>query len=244
MTVLIFKTTVSINPLGLRLNRLTPLLAAPAALLLSQGQAKAVLNVRIFNDGPNLTVNVTGNLSNLGADLGLTASSCLGNGFLSGQFNPVDPSVLCTGVDQVAPYRAISGPAGWGGTGNTGFAGLSQVQGLNFQLYPSSYNTGSSFNSLYDPYKSTYSIDSTYILGQDFFSSVTFNGKSLQSEGFSVNGLVGTWTIDGTSESINVYVGAASVPGPLPLLGVGAAFAWSRRLRKRTSAPLITPPQV
>jgi len=232
------------NSSGLRFKRLIALLAFPAALLLSQGQAKAVLNVRIFNDGPNLTVNVTGNLSNLGADLGLTASSCLGNGFLSGQFDPTDPSVLCTGVDQVAPYRRVTGPAGWGGTGNTGFAGLANVQGLNFQLYPSSYNTGSSYNPLYDPYKSTYSIDTTYILGEDFFSSVTFNGKSLQSEGFSVNGLVGTWTIDGTSESINVYVGAASVPGPLPLLGVGAAFAWSRRLRKRTSAPLITPPQV
>jgi len=235
---------MSINSLGMRLKRLTPLLAAPAALLLSQGQAKAVLNVRIFNDGPNLTVNVTGNLSNLGADKSLSPSSCLGNGFLSGQFNPADPSVLCTGVNQVDPYRAVTGPAGWGGTGNTGFAGLANVQGLNFQLYPSSYNTGSSYTSGYDPYKSTYSIDTAYILGQDFFSSVTFNGKSLQSEGFSVNGLVGTWTIDGTSESINVYVGAASVPGPLPLLGVGAAFAWSRRLRKRTSAPLITPPQV
>ena len=26
---------------------------------------------------------------------------------------------------------------------------------------------------------------------------------------------------------------AASVPGPLPLLGIGAAFGWSRRLRRR-----------
>ena len=236
------------NSSGLRFKRLIPLLAFPAALLLSQGQAKAAvptgLNVRIFNDGPNLTVNVTGKLSNLGADLGLSPSSCFDSGFLSGQFDPADPSVLCTGVDQVAPYRAVTGPAGWGGNGNTGFAGLANVQGLNFQLYPSSYNTGSSYFPPYDSYKSTYSIDTAYILGQDFFSSVTFTGKSLHSEGFSVNGLVGTWTIDGTSESINVYVGAASVPGPLPLLGVGAAFAWSRRLRKRTSAPLITPPQV
>ena len=33
------------------------------------------------------------------------------------------------------------------------------------------------------------------------------------------------------------------VPGPLPLLGAGAAFGWSRRLRKRIATPLITPPQ-
>jgi MYXO-CTERM domain-containing protein len=35
----------------------------------------------------------------------------------------------------------------------------------------------------------------------------------------------------------------ATVPGPLPLLGAGAAFGWSRRLRKRIAAPLSTPPQ-
>ena len=171
------------------------------------------------------------------------AGYCGGSGILSGQFDPVDPSYLCTGIDKSDPYRAVTGPAGWGGTRNTGFAGLSQVQGLNFNLNPSSYNTGSSYNSSSDPFKSTYSIDSNYILGEDFFSSATFNGRSLQSEGFLVNGLVGTWTIVGTSETINVYVGAASVPGPLPLLGAGAAFGWSRRLRKRIASPLITPPQ-
>ncbi len=33
------------------------------------------------------------------------------------------------------------------------------------------------------------------------------------------------------------------VPGPLPLLGAGAAWGWSRRLRHRLDGPLITPPQ-
>lgn len=115
---------------------------------------------------------------------------------------------------------------------------------MNFQLYPSSYNTGTVPTVGFDAYQQTYTVDTTYVLGDDFFSSATFNGRSLASEGFTVNGLVGTWTINGTSESINVYVGAASVPGPLPLLGVGAAFGWSRRLRKRIVTPLITPPQV
>jgi hypothetical protein len=41
-----------------------------------------------------------------------------------------------------------------------------------------------------------------------------------------------------------VILGAptAAAPGPLPLLG-GAAFGWSRRLRRRIAAPLSTPPQ-
>ncbi len=35
----------------------------------------------------------------------------------------------------------------------------------------------------------------------------------------------------------------SAVPGPLPLFGAAAAFGWSRRVRKRISSPLITPPQ-
>jgi hypothetical protein len=42
---------------------------------------------------------------------------------------------------------------------------------------------------------------------------------------------------------VNATGSAVAVPGPLPLLGAGAAFGWSRRLRKRISTPLITPPQ-
>jgi MYXO-CTERM domain-containing protein len=74
-------------------------------------------------------------------------------------------------------------------------------------------------------------------LGQPFYSSATFNDRSLSSEGFTARGLVGTWTINGTSESINVYIGSTEqAPAPLPLFGVAAAFGWSRRLRLQPSA--------
>lgn len=60
----------------------------------------------------------------------------------------------------------------------------------------------------------------------------------------------GTWTLfftdasDADPMSINSWSLTVSVPGPLPLLGVGAAFGYSRRLRRRisTSQP-GTPPQ-
>jgi MYXO-CTERM domain-containing protein len=45
-------------------------------------------------------------------------------------------------------------------------------------------------------------------------------------------GSLGSW-------SLNLQGSAAHpVPGPLPLLGAGAAFGWSRRLRKRSRAAL------
>jgi hypothetical protein len=232
----------SINSLVMRCKRISlPLLAAPAALLLSQGQAKAVLYINIFDDGPNLKVTVNGSISpgNAGTSTA-PASDCFGSGSLSGQSNPTDPSTLCTGIDAVSSYGDITGPIGFGGTGL--LAPASSVTGFSFQFFPLSYNTGTVPNPAFDVYKNTYALDPSYVLGQIFSSSATFNGKSLASEGFTATGLVGTWTIVGTSESINVFIGPP-VPGPLPLLGAGAAFGWSRRLRKRIAAPVSTPPQ-
>jgi hypothetical protein len=42
-----------------------------------------------------------------------------------------------------------------------------------------------------------------------------------------------------TSNGFPIYtpLSPASVPGPLPLLGAGAAFGWSRRLRRRIKQP-------
>lgn len=53
------------------------------------------------------------------------------------------------------------------------------------------------------------------------------------SDNFSGDtGSLGSWSLNLQGSS------PASVPGPLPLLGAGAAFGWSRRLRKRSQAAL------
>jgi hypothetical protein len=52
-----------LGTLAKRCRRLSPLLAAPAALFLIQGQAKAILTVNIFDDGPNLKLTVTGSIA-------------------------------------------------------------------------------------------------------------------------------------------------------------------------------------
>ena len=45
--------------------------------------------------------------------------------------------------------------------------------------------------------------------------------------------------LDNTSSNSLLFTPAspASVPGPLPLFGAGAAFGWSRRLRRRIKSP-------
>jgi hypothetical protein len=90
-----------------------------------------------------------------------------------------------------------------------------------------------------------FAIDSTYASGTSILSSSTFTGISLASLGMPNSGTLGTWMIidpgDPTyvGDTISVQVNAtsggspASVPGHLPVLGLAAAFGFSRKLRKR-----------
>lgn len=71
--------------------------------------------------------------------------------------------------------------------------------------------------------------DSNYTLGSLIFSSAIFNNKTLADLGITSIGTLGTYTLAGTNETIVVK----ATPGPLPLLGAGAAFGMSRRLRRR-----------
>jgi MYXO-CTERM domain-containing protein len=214
-----------LRTLAKRCKRFTPLLAAPAALLLIQGEAKAILTYNIFESAGNVVVQTSGSLDLTGAT-SIGTTSCGGNGFIRSS-----SATICTGPDLLSPYFTITGPSSFNGSAVIGPA--SSVTGLTTLL-----NGLSNF----------FSIDSSYTSHTSIVSSATFNGTTLAGLGFTTTGLIGTWTLDGTSESIQVILGAptppgTTVPGPLPLLGAGAAFGWSRRLRKRIATPLITPPQ-
>ena len=211
-----------LRPLAQHCKRLSPLLAAPAALLLIQGQAKAILTYNIFESGGNVVVQTSGSLDLTGAIL-LPNNFCGGNGaiFSTGAF-------ICTGNDTNSPAYSITGPTDFNGSATlfpaSGVSGISTMLAGAFTLI---------------------AIDPAYTSNAPIVSSATFNGRTLAGLGFTTTGLIGAWTLDGTSESIQVVLGppVASVPGPLPLLGAAAAFGWSRKLRKRIAAPLSTPPQ-
>ena len=205
-----------------------PLLAAPAALLLSQGQAKAVLTYNIFESAGNVVVQTSGSLNLNGA----TPSSdrrCGANGGLA-----TGDAMLCTGPDSTNLAYLITGPTNLPGKANrTGSSTSGITTFLNGQ----------------DEF---FAISDAYVSNTPIVSSATFNSRTLEKGfGFTTTGLIGTWTLVGTSETIQVMIGSAptggtgatAAPGPLPLLGAGAAFGWSRRLRKRIATPLITQPQ-
>jgi hypothetical protein len=209
-----------LRTLAQRCRRFSPLLAAPAALLLIQGQAKAVLTYNIFEFAGNVVVQTNGSLNLTGAETLGISLGCENEGLILSS-----SAVICTGFDiaSVTAFK-ISGPTSFNGSVQ---AASSIFSGISTILWGSFPGIG---------------LDPSYISNTPIVSSSTFNGETLASLGFTTTGLIGTWTLNGTTESINVFI-PPSVPGPLPCLGVGAAFGWSRRLRKRITAPLITPPQ-
>jgi MYXO-CTERM domain-containing protein len=212
--------------LAKRCKRFTPLLAAPAALLLIQGEAKAILTYNIFDSAGNVVVQASGSLDLTGATPIPFGAFCGANGALFSA-----GALVCTGPELPLVVFGITGPSSF--NGSVFRFPASSVTGLTTLLIGASNEFG---------------INSSYISNAPINSSATFNGTTLAGLGFTTTGLIGTWTLNGTSESIQVILGAptppgTTVPGPLPLLGAGAAFGWSRRLRKRIAAPLITPPQ-
>ncbi len=208
-----------------RCKRFSPLLALPAALLLIQGDAKALLTYYISENAGNVEVQAVGSLI---LPNPLTASDC---GFAPGGVIDSSLALICAGPDGNMNWYNIQGPASFNGTASISPA--DSVSGIPTRLRGS---------------LSAFLIDPGYTPGTPITSTATFNSTTLAGIGFTTTGLLGTWTLqplDGSdpytaNDTIQVVIGApppAAVPGPLPLLGAGAAFGWARRLRKRTQLP-------
>jgi len=226
-----------LRTLAQRCRRLSPLLAAPAALLLTQGEAKAILTYYIFENAGNVEVQAVGSLI-LPNSSGTSGSKCGNNpgGYIE---SDMANAIICTGPEgSVYNKYNISGPSTF-----------------NAQVFEEPANSISGIFTFLQGDLSFFGIANTYASGNAINSTATFNAKTLTGIGFTTTGLLGTWTLqplDGSdtynaNDTIQVVIGAppspsTAVPGPLPLFGAAAAFGWSRRLRKRIAAPL-TPPQ-
>lgn len=216
--------------LAQRCKRLTPLLAAPAALLLNQGQAKAVLTYYIFENAGNVEVQAVGSLI---LPNPTSSNSC---GVTPGGLIRSSAALICAGPEGNYNLYKVQGPTSFNGSVNIDPA--DSVSGI-----PTILDAGQ--------FARQFGIDTGYTPGTPIVSTATFGAKTLAGIGFTTTGLLGTWTLqpkDGTdlytaNDTIQVVIGAppAAVPGPLPLLGAGAAFGWSRRLRKRIATPSTTP---
>jgi hypothetical protein len=227
---------ISVVPLR-RLLALAPL--AAATLLAAEKPALAILTITVYETGSNLVVQASGSL-NLPSSFS-NASCALGQpgGVIASLVIAPAPApplqFICTGPESstLAAY-AITGPLTFFATTaattspGTGYGPAISVSGLS--VY---------FNPTY----SAISLESSYVSGSTIASSATFNGVTLADLGFTAPSALGTWTLAGTGDTINLVASGppvvnsppSAVPGPLPLFGAAAAFCYSRRLRRRVT---------
>jgi hypothetical protein len=197
----------------------SPLLVAPAYLMLLQGQAKAILIFEILQTGPDVTINTSGSIGQL-STITSTVATFGGaiNASVAGIAAGARPS--CTFV-----FHQATGPS------NIGTGDL--------------FNADSSSGDCVATKSDGVALPVSYVPGTPLSATMTFENKTLADFGLSsTSGLLGEWVLTGTSEKTQIWAGPApTVPGPVPVLGAAAAFGWCRRLRKRIATPLITPPQ-
>jgi hypothetical protein len=194
------------------------LVAAFTSAALNAGQADALVVYEFIQQGSDVVLNVSGSVS--------SASTF----FLSSGFgNSLVPSLALIQPRNLSDIPAwnMNGPSNFGSGSTIGFTSYS--------------GTSASLLGFID----VLAIEN-YTLGSPIFGSGLFAGQTLASLGLNSTtpGLLASWTINGSSETVEVRVGSpapSSVPGPLPLFGAAAAFAQSRRLRARLRAGSSSP---
>jgi hypothetical protein len=70
-----------------------------------------------------------------------------------------------------------------------------------------------------------------YVSGSSISNSMFFSGETFASTGLTPGTYTWTWGSGANADSAVMTI--ANVPGPLPLFGAAAAYAWSRQLRRR-----------
>jgi hypothetical protein len=90
-------------------------------------------------------------------------------------------------------------------------------------------------------------IPNTYSSGESISGTSTSIGHTFASLGLAPGTYDWSWgSTNPDSYQLIISSGTSSssnVPGPLPIFGAGAAYGWSRRLRKRIASPGMTPPE-
>lgn len=206
--------------IGKTFKRLLPVsaLALAASAAMNAGNAQAILVYEFLEEGADVRLNISGSLTlpsppAFDSFTSTTTSIRTGGSSFKIAANPLGGAIR---------QYDISGPA----TIGTSSSDVSLSNYIGSDLYMNRFSL-----NLPDGYVSGNSITGTGLLvGQ------TLNSLGLNST--TPGALLGTWTINDSTDSIEVRIGsgAAAVPGPLPLLGAAAAFAHSRRLRARLRA--------
>ncbi len=188
------------------------LLGLALALAVDANPAKAALTYYLSDTPGGLVIETSGSLNLSGPKTYVT--NCTYTGAYSQSLAGV-----CTGGPGDLSVYSISGPDSFAAGSDT--------------YLDSEFTTASGIKTgLFGAYRE-FIIAPSYVSGDPIVSSSTAAGKTLADLGLTTSsGTLGTWTLANTGDTISVKV-FNPVPGPLPVLGAGAAFGFSRPLRQR-----------
>ena len=186
---------------------------ASSLCVLSAGDTKAILVFELIEQGPNVKLKISGNLTGI-------SSNTTSNTPASARIRP-NQGIISTAVFQGAGYR-LSGPQQTFGTG--GLFNLSSYSGDGVFLNP--FGTFAPLRTL--------TLANGYVQGSPISGTGIINNTSHAGLGISTIGTIATWGIGNAGDTIQIKT--SKVPAPLPVLGAAACFAASRRLRARVRA--------
>lgn len=212
-------TSMNLSKLTFKARKRLPLLAIPAAVALSPGRADAILTYNIFQSGADVVIQGSGEI--------ILPETSGGPSTCSPLINASDKGFCIGPASDVQLYSLKS----------------QQPIGFTATIASTSSDSSGLASGLISASTSFFAIDSNYVSGRPYSGSTTFRNQTLAGLGLTTTpGLIGTWTFNDlgytANDQIQVFIGppSASVPGPLPLLGASAAFAWSRKLRRRVGS--------
>lgn len=160
-------------------------------------------------------------------DLSIGQNTGGSNGFLFPSFGVYHGAGVCVGATtQVSIFGGLSfvGPASFG-TGDSSFADiiLGDFGGIRGEVLG-----GSPAGVI---------VADTYTSGATLSGTSIFTGQTFASLGLTPGTYTWTWGVDNPdSYTLNIGTNSTPVPGPLPIIGVAAAFNYSRKLKKRIRA--------
>lgn len=198
--------------------------AVAACCLLAPRPAEALLLFTVQQDGADVVVR--------GKSIGAVNVGTLGT-----SVGNVDNLIQIDGVlGQLGTGRGKAFPADTTPANIVNLIGYSVMGPDSFAAPDGGFAFGNSSDSaaqsIYlDAFNGVLYLPSAYAGDYAIDSTTVFSGVTLQDLGLSRGTYDWTWGSSQLSETFRLEIDP--VPAPLPLLGAGAAFCWSRRLRRR-----------
>ncbi len=185
-------------------------LAGTVSAALNGGTASALLRINIYDSGSGVVASYSGSVNTNGL-IPYASSSIIGG--IGASFGIAwSPSItsgvpadLWSGLTPPNPFAA--GPL----------------------VFPQTDNGGDPLFLL----ANYIHLPTSYVSGTSISNSMFFPGQTFASIGLIPGTYTWVWGSGTDVDSAVMTISTSDVPGPLPLFGVGAAFAWSRRLRRR-----------